>query len=625
MSKHNLIGLLLIGAILLGFTYFNRPKPKAEDTLASTSTLAEPIATEDSDALNQVASGSQLADSIVYRDAFSAFQSTASAEVVTLENDFLRLRLSSLGAMPQELLFKQYERLQEGDEGEPLYLFQQDASAQNFILRSTRGNLDTRYLHFKVVAQSQNEVVFRLPMGDDAHLDFTYRLQPDDYYVHLAIAGHNLDRVFPNNMRFLDMQFEQNLSQLERSWENENGYTNLYYKYLSGEVNHLSERKQSQTKERLPQPLQWFAFKNKFFATVVVADADNPFESSSLSHSTYPKGHQFLKKMTASGAVAFDNREGTSVALTYFYVPLAYKQLKGYNQLVADDDDPLNMQRLVNVGGSILRWINIVLITPIVEWLKTWMSNWGLIILVLTLIIKIVLSPLTFKSYMSQAKMRVLKPQVDAINAKYPDQDQASQLKRTQETMQLYRNAGASPMAGCMPMLLQMPFLIALFRYFPTSIDLRGSSFLWAKDLSSYDPILSWDFNIPFLGDHISGFCLLWAIANIVYSRYTMSQASTGQGGQMKMMQWMPIIMSVMFFFFFNNHSSGLSYYYFISIVITMVQFGVSRALINEEKVLARLEANKKKPKKPSGFMARLAEAQKQQERYLREQQKRKR
>ena len=262
-----------------------------------------------------------------------------------------------------------------------------------------------------------------------------------------------------------------------------------------------------------------------------------------------------------------------------------------------------------------------------VDFLSGFVSNWGIIILLLTLIIKLALSPLTFKSYMSQAKMRVLKPQVEAINKKYAGDDQAMMLKRSRETMALYKAAGANPMSGCLPMLFQMPFLIALYMFFPTAIALRGESFLWVKDLSSYDAILSWNFNIPILtglmGNHISLFCLLWAVTNILYSRYTMSQSATGQSNQqMKMMKWMPYIMSIMFFFFFNNNASGLCYYYFISTLITIIQFVVSRMMINEEKVLVRIEENKKKPKKKSGFAARLEEAQRKQMQLMREQQK---
>lgn len=623
MNKNNLIGILLIALVLIGYSILTRPqKNTEEESIASAESVEQQVATEEKSL--DVASLPKDSTETILLDDFESYQNTAKEKILKLSNNKVEIELSSLGAMPVSVRLLEYNRLQKKDKEEPLFLFRKGEATQNFILRANRGNLETSNLFFEVVAQSPESVTMRLPMEEGAYLDFTYTLLPNDYRTTLSISGSGLAKVFPNNMRYLDVEMEQNLSQLEKSWTNENSFTSLYYKYASGDVDRLRETKKSQIKDRIKQPLHWIAFKNKFFASVMIADLQNTFESATIEHTTYPKEHQFLKKMTASASVPFDNREGTEAHFSYFYGPLAFKMLKAYDAEV-DKGDRLELQRLVYVGGKFLRWINLTLIMPVVEWLKTWVSNWGIIILLLTFIIKLVLSPLTFKSYHSQAKMRVLKPQVEAINQKYQGNDQAMQLKRTQETMALYKSAGASPMSGCLPMLIQMPFLIAMFRFFPTSIDLRGSSFLWAQDLSSYDPILSWGVDLPLIGDHISGFCLLWAITNIIYSRYTMSQSSTGQAGQMKMMTWMPIIMSVMFFFFFNNNSSGLCYYYFISILITIIQFVLSRVFLNEEKLLARLEANKKKPRKKSGFMARLEEAQRQQQKLLREQQKRKR
>lgn len=625
MNKNNLIGILLIALILIGFTFLNRlNKPSAEETLSAEDNVETTHASAEEK--KDVATLAQHPDSVVEKslDDFESFQLGAKEKRVKLTNDKVEIELSSLGAMPSSVRLLKYNRLQKKDKAEPLYLFKQGDAKQSFILRANRGNLETKDLYFDVVMQSSDSVTMRLPFEEGAYLDFTYALLPNDYRTKLTISGHGLEKVFPNNMRSLDLEMEQNLSQLEKSWTNENSFSSLYYKYVSGDTERLRETKKSQIKQSLKQPLHWIAFKNKFFASVLVADLNNTFERATIEHTTYPKENKYLKKMRAFASVPFDNREGTEVHFSYFYGPLAFNMLKEYDAGV-DKADRLELQSLVYVGGKFLRWINLTLIMPVVDWLKTWVSNWGIIILLLTIIIKVVLSPLTFKSYYSQAKMRVLKPQVEAINKKYEGNDQATQLKRTQETMALYRSAGASPMSGCLPMLIQMPFLIAMFRFFPTSIDLRGSSFLWAQDLSSYDPILSWNANLPLIGDHISGFCLLWAIVNIVYSRYTMSMSSTGQTGQMKMMSWMPIMMSVMFFFFFNNNSSGLCYYYFISILITIVQFVLSRLFLNEEKLLARLEANKKKPRKKSGFLARLEEAQRQQQKYLREQQGKKR
>lgn len=348
-----------------------------------------------------------------------------------------------------------------------------------------------------------------------------------------------------------------------------------------------------------------------------------------MSFKTEPKETDYIKVCNYKGSFAMDIRDGRKADFALFMGPLDYNMLKGMDAGV-DKAQRLDLKRMIYVGGSLFRWINVTLIRPLIDFLQGFISNWGIIILLLTLIIKLVLSPLTFKSYMSQAKMRVLKPQVEAINAKYAGDDQQMMMKRSQATMQLYRNAGASPMSGCLPMLLQMPFLIALYMFFPTAIDLRGESFLWVKDLSTYDPIISWSTDIPFItgllgGNHISLFCLLWAVTNIIYSRYTMSMSAGADNSQMKMMRFMPYIMTIMFFIFFNSNAAGLTYYYFISTLITILQFVASRLLINEEKVLARLEENQRKPKKKKGFMARLEQMQKEQEKLMREQNKKRR
>lgn len=629
MSKNSIIGVILIAIILFGFSYLNRPKNNQQQTKETTEVVAsnkQPNAAVNPDSLTlQSATETDSLGGVVV-DPFIAFQKRSSERFVTLKNNRIEVTFSSLGAMPISVQLLQYKRMRKEDKGNdvPLYLFKQGDSYQSFMLRSNRGNLDTRYLHFEVVSQNSNEVVMRLPMDSQAYLNFKYTLKPDDYLVTLEISGVGLNSVFPNNMSSLDMEMAQKVAMLEKSWSNENMYSTVYYKYMSSDVDRLTETKQTQHKDDIKQPLQWIAFKNKFFASVVIANERNAMEHASVEFTTLPKEGDYVKDMRAKAIIPFRNSDNTKASFTYFYGPVDYNILKAYDKGV-DKTDQLQLQRLVYVGGKFLRWINLTLIRPLVDWLQTWITSWGIIILVLTIIIKLVLSPLTFKSYLSQAKMRVLKPQVEEINAKYPGNDQSAQMKRTQETMALYRSVGAGPMAGCLPMLLQMPFLIALFRFFPTSIDLRGESFLWADDLSSYDPILSWGTNLPLIGDHISGFCLLWAVTNVIYSRYTMAQSATGQNNsQMKMMAWMPIIMSVMFFFFFNSYSSGLCYYYFISIGITILQFIASRMFIKEDKLLAQLEANKKKPRKKSGFMARLEEAQRKQEQYLREQQKRK-
>ena len=316
---------------------------------------------------------------------------------------------------------------------------------------------------------------------------------------------------------------------------------------------------------------------------------------------------------------AFDYKPSQSADFTFYFGPNDYNTLKGYDEGVSDLEQ-LHLDHLVYLGWSVFRSINKWLIIPIVDFLKNYIGSWGIIILILTVFIKTLLFPFTYKSQVSQAKMRVLKPQVDEINKKYEGKtDQESALKKQKETFALYSTVGASPMSGCLPMLLQMPFLIALYMYFPTSVYLRGQSFLWAADLSTYDPVISWDFNIPIigslLGNHISLFCLLMSIVNIIYNRYMMSQSSAPTGDAAASMKYMPYMMTIMFFFMFNQNASGLSYYYFVTTLISIIQFFIIRATINDDKILKQMEENRKNPKKKKGesFLERLERMQREQ------------
>lgn len=614
MDKNTIIGMILIAVVIFGFSILNRPKPRSNTDQPRTEVVAEkmeqPEIVTDSVAPN-VASGALFANNVA----------TASQQIV-LQNDRLAVTFDTKGGVPVRAELKEFKTY----DSKPLYLFDGDALL-NIFFRTVEGRIsESKDLTFQPVAVSDSTLTLRLSADSAAYIDLRYRLRKDDYMLDLTLAGNHTERIFPGNLSFLDFEMAQKMPRQEKSWQNENNYTGIYYKFSDSDVERLRETKQ-QSDKSVADRLHWIAFKDKFFATALIAgDAAHYFEHSALSQKTLPKDGMYTKEVSLASSFPFTAREGSLATFMLYMGPLEHHLLKDYDQDVKAADK-LHLERLVYVGGSLFRWINLYLIIPVVDFLSGFVSNWGIIILLLTLIIKLALSPLTFKSYMSQAKMRVLKPQVEAINKKYAGDDQAMMLKRSRETMALYKAAGANPMSGCLPMLFQMPFLIALYMFFPTAIALRGESFLWVKDLSSYDAILSWNFNIPILtglmGNHISLFCLLWAVTNILYSRYTMSQSATGQSNQqMKMMKWMPYIMSIMFFFFFNNNASGLCYYYFISTLITIIQFVVSRMMINEEKVLARIEENKKKPKKKSGFAARLEEAQRKQMQLMREQQK---
>ncbi len=384
----------------------------------------------------------------------------------------------------------------------------------------------------------------------------------------------------------------------------------------------MSESKND--RKELTEPIKWFSFKDQYFTAIIIGD--QPFSntlltSEVLSDSDYLK----LYKAEAWAPVTLSvDSDLITASFNYYFGPVHYNTLKAYDEGLANGDK-LNLQENVYLGYRWLSWVNKWFVIPIFNFFLSLDWGMGLIILILTLFVKAVTLPLTYKSFMSSARMRVLRPQIQELEKKYPGQEQDMMMKRQQATMELYNKAGVNPMSGCLPMLIQMPVLLALFFFFPSAIELRQQAFLWADDLSTYDSLISWSGNIPlisrFLGNHISIFCLLMTTVNVVYTRYNMSMTDTGQQ-TMPGMKYMPIFMSVFMFFFLNSYPAGLNYYYFLSTLITVVITLVMKQVIDEDKILARLEANKKKPKKKSGFMARLAEAQKMQEKQAREQAK---
>jgi YidC/Oxa1 family membrane protein insertase len=435
--------------------------------------------------------------------------------------------------------------------------------------------------------------------------------------LHFMIRTSGLNGLLAPSTNALDIQWSQRMRTLEKGRKLENQYTGLYYKFLADDVEHFGEAKDED--KQLSNRLKWIGYKNKYFTSALIADG--AFAATTLSAKQETTDAKYLKDFHTTTAVTFNLTANESIGFRYFFGPNRYKLFRSYDKGV-DPDQQLGLDNLVPMGYKWIRPINKYFILPVFDYLSKFISNYGLIIFLLTLAVKLVLFPLTYKSYMSQAKMRVLRPQVEALKLKFPKKEQAMELQ--QATMALYSSAGANLMSGCLPMLLQMPVLIALYWLFPTTIELRQQGFLWAEDLSTYDAVISWNTNIPFIssfiGNHISLFCLLMTIVNLIYTKVNMSMTNTGQQ-QMPGMNMMMYIMPLMFFFMFNQNSAGLSYYFFVSTLITIVQTMVFRFCINEEKLLAQLEANKKKPRKKSGFMQRLEEAQRMQQEQLRKQQ----
>lgn len=694
MDKNTLLGLLLMGAVILGFMWLNQP---SEEQLAQQRELAEQQAREaqelakDPDVLtvdsvspaeitviantvrqfgvaDSVAGVTTLNVSdanitldregtlggsvatpygpvkvadIIASDFNSYKPATASAavrslrealanvarykgfarhlsgkeEIVRLENEKVALEFSTLGGVLSKAALKDYQTY----DSTAVTPVTPDGDSYSFTLTTASQRIDTRDFYFTPTEVSDTSVTMMLDLGDGATFALRYILHPDSYLVTMDMVQQGMQTIVPSNMATIDFSWRQRLDRNESGRMFEERNSAVYYMFMNGDVDNLSES--SDDRKELNERVKWVAFKNQFFSTVFIP-RDN-FQTAVVDSEVLKNNPTSLKNMSLDAVMDYSSTLANPVSMTIFVGPNSYPLLSGLDNRISPDMD-LHLTKLIPLGWSVFRWINTLVVIPVFDFLGKFIHSYGLIILLLTIFIKIVLFPFTYKSFMAQARMRVLAPEIKEINDKYPGNENA--MKRQQETMALYSRAGASPFSGCLPMLLQMPILIAMFNFFPSAIELRGQSFLWAHDLSAPDAIVSWSANIPliseYFGNHISLFCLLMTAVNLIYIHLTMqTQAAGSAPGAMKVMQYM---FPVMFLFIFNNYASGLSYYYFLSLLITIIQTYVFRHCVNEDKVRAKMRENAKRPRKKSGFMARLEEAQRQQQAMLREQERRK-
>lgn len=624
MDKNTIIGFVLIGIVLFGFSWINRPTAEqleAQQRYQDSIALVQQKIEEDLKAKAETSPADQLAglpDSVrqsrLAQD-FGGFAAamTGSEEFITLENDLLEVKLSTKGGRVASARLKEYNAF----DGQPLILFEGNEAVFDFTLVTASNKVvNTGDLYFTPVEANGNSVIMRLNAGEGRSLDFVYSLKPDDYMLDFSMKANGLNGVLSPTTSSLALAWKQDIRQQEKGRKFEDRYVGLHFKPVGDDPDYLSET--SNDSKKPEEALQWIGYKDMFFSSVLIAKQG--LEDVVLESHVYKEG-RYMKHFSAKASVPFDLKGAESTDFQFFFGPNKYALLKDYNDQLSGDEKP-HLEKLVPLGWGIFRWVNQFFIIPLFNFLGGFISNYGWLIFLMTVIVKLILLPLTYKSYMSSAKMRVLRPQVEEINAKYPNQDQAMEKQRA--IMELYSSAGASPMSGCIPMLLQMPILIALFMFFPSAIELRHESFLWAQDLSTYDAIISWDAQIPlistFFGNHVSLFCLLMTITNIVYTKYNMEMTNTGQQ-QMPGMKAMMYMMPLMFLFIFNSYASGLTYYYFISTLITIAQTLLFRYMVNEEKLLAKLEANKRRPVKKSGFLKRLEEAQRIQQETLKRQQ----
>ena len=644
MNKNTLIGTVLMCLIFMAMVWTSQPSAeqleaqrRAQDSIARLQTEAiensmnagkaaseEP---QDSLALAQTDSIKQALRQQKYGNIAAA--ATGEEQIVNLSNNVLSVDISTKGGVLQKATLLEYENYKD----EQLVLFDAKNNQQYFTFYSVYGKyITTEDIYFTPLAKTDSSVVMRLKSDDGGILDFVYRLSPDSYLLDFTIHTVNLDNIVAPTQPSLQLTWNQKLVRTELGRSFEERYSSLFYKYSGESVNDLSQT--GSDSERLDGPLAWFNFKNQFFSTILASNdlfRSGTISSNALKEETSP---EYLKEYSADLEIDFTDRlKGEQIVpMTYFIGPNNYSLLRDMNDEIASrvgkTNENLEIQNSIYLGWPIVRHINRWIVIPIFHFLDNFNLGYGLIILLLTIFIKLVTLPFTYKSFKSSAKMRIAQkmPEVQAINEKYPNQEDA--MAKQQALMALYGKMGVNQMGGCLPMLLSWPVLIALFYFFPTSIELRGESFLWAKDLSTYDAIITWDEPIPVVNwifhGHISLFCLIMTVVQIFYTWLMQKQnpAQQAMPGMAMMMYLMPLF----FLVFLNDYSAGLSYYYTLSLLFSIIQTYAIRASMNEDKILAEMKANlsnpnrKKGGKKASGWIARLQEIQRQQQEELRKQ-----
>ncbi len=640
MDKNTIIGFVLIAAILVGFSIMNKPNEeelarqqryndsialveKAKVQAQQVIQAATEVVKTDSVATNDTSSVSKI------QDAFGDFSVDAvgKEKFFVLENKLVKLTFSNKGGRVYSAELKNYKT----HDSLPLVLFDGAESNMGFTLVTKNNRIvNTKDLYFDQVSAIKKDkngnqtLLLRLKTTGNAYIDFAYTLPANDYMLGFGLKASEMNTVMPLGITFLEMQWASKVRQQEKGRSFEDRYSNIHYKFVADDIETLSESKDDE--KQVSNKVKWIAFKDQFFSSILISDKG--ITSAKLKSTKEAEDSKYLKSYSSDMTIDFDPTGKEPSTFKMYFGPNQYKILSSYDKGLKSDDK-LNIKSLVPLGWGIFGWVNQFAIIPMFNLFSKFMSNFGLIILLMTLVIKLVLFPLTYKSYISSAKMKVLKPEIDEINARIPAEKAA---ERQKATMELYNKVGVSPMSGCLPTLLQMPILFAMFSFFPAAIELRQQSFLWAQDLSSFDAIVSWQTYVPlitpYFGNHISLFTLLMTIVSIVYTKLNMANTATPDQPGAGMMKWMMYLMPVMFMFMFNNYASGLSYYYFISTLISIAQTYAIRATVDDKKLLAELHAKRnskaQSPKKKSGFMERLEKMQREQQKAMTDKTKKK-
>ena len=602
---------------MVGFSFLSRPseeqiaaQKRYYDSIAVVQQQEEALKAKTEAALaNSQKEVASAADSSAL--FFNALHGTDSK--ISIQNNVAEITFATKGGRVYSAMLKDYMAQ---DKKTPIMLFDGDDASMNFNFYNKAGAIQTKDYFFEAVNKTDSSVTMRLAADSASYIDFIYTLKPDSYLMNFEIKATGMENKLAST-KYVDIDWSQRARQLEKGFTYENRLSELTYKVTGDNVDNLSAAKDDS--QDLPGRIDWVAFKNQFFSSVFIAEQD--FDKVSVKSKMEQQGSGYIKDYSAEMNTFFDPTGKEPTEMYFYFGPNHFKTLKALDK---GRDEKWELHRLVYLGWPLIRWINQFITINVFDWLSGWGLSMGIVLLLMTLIVKAVVFPATWKTYISSAKMRVLKPKIDEIGKKYPKQEDA--MKKQQEVMALYSQYGVSPMGGCLPMLIQFPILMALFMFVPSAIELRQQSFLWADDLSTYDAFINFPFHIPFLGSHLSLFCLLMTVTNILNTKFMMQQQDTGANPQMAAMKWMSYLMPVMFLFILNDYPSGLNYYYFISTLVSVVTTIIMRKMTNEEALLAQLEANRKDPKKmkKTGFAARLEAMQKQQEQMMKEKQNRK-
>ena len=623
MNKNNIIGFLLIAVVLIGFSWYNQPSAEEQRTAFVQDSIAKAKHAEMEKASKAAAAKRQTnAKAKVEADSTALFYSAlkGQAKKIVLKNEKVELTLNTKGATVEKAVIKGYvgHNLQVKDgsaDAKDVTLFDGNDQSLKFMLEAKEANIITSDLYFTPSNVTDKSVTLTAVAGEGKTLTMTYTLG-NDYMLHMSLQANGMAGLFSPNYNKMDVDWSDKARQQERGFMFENRYTTLTYHNAEGGTDHLSEGSEK-IDEKIEEAIDWVSFKNQFFSAIMISK-DNFDKDAFMTSVPQEKGSGYLKQFQAKMKTAFDPTGKKASEFEFYFGPNDFQILKNTEKESTFGKD-LEFQKLVYLGWPIVRWINRFFTIYVFDWLSK-IFPMGIVLILITLLLKLITYPMVKKSYMSSAKMRVLKPKLEAATAQYNKPE--DQMQKQQAMMAEYAKYGVSPLSGCIPMLIQLPVWVAMFNFVPNAIQLRGEKFLWMSDLSTYDPIIEWNTNIWLIGDHLSLTCILFCVANLLYSWMTMRQQRDQmvgqQADQMKMMQWMMLIMPLMFFFMFNDYSSGLNFYYFISLFFSAAIMWTLRKTTNDEKLLAILEKryqeNKSNPKKASGLMARMQALQELQQ-----------